>query len=171
VLIDLPDPNGVDTLQLARILARQAGELKADLVVAGQASEDYEAAQVGPQVAEILGWPHVSLVTQASLAGNRLRIRRDAERTKEEVSLDMPAVLVVLSGREGEQRHPTLRGMMQAKKKSIPVVAPDLEPRTRLTWSEPVAEVREATGTILHDVPAPEAARQLVAWLRERKLA
>jgi electron transfer flavoprotein beta subunit len=140
-------------------------------VVAGQSSEDYEAAQVGPQVAEILDWPHVSLVTEVSLEGDRLRIRRDAERTKEDVSLDLPAVLVVLSGRDGEQRHPTLRGMMQAKKKSIPVVAPDLEPRTRLTWSEPVAEVREATGTILRDVPAPDAARQLVAWLRERKLA
>jgi hypothetical protein len=80
-------------------------------------------------------------------------------------------VLVVLSGRDGAQRHPTLRGMMQAKKKTIPVVTPNLEQRTRLTWSEPVAEIRESTGSILHGVPAPDAARQLVIWLKDRNLA
>ncbi len=171
VLIDLPDHNGIDTLALARLLAAQAQNLGADIVIAGQASEDYEAAQVGPQVAEVLGWPHVSLVTQASLDGDRLQIRRDAERTKEDVSVMLPAVLVVLSGRDGEQRYPTLRGMMQAKKKQIQTVTPDLDQRIRLAWTEPVAEVRESIGTILRDVSAPEAARQLVAWLKERKLA
>jgi len=171
VLIDLPDHNGIDTLSLATILAGQVRALGAEIVVAGQSSEDYEAAQVGPQVAELLGWPHVSLVTQATIDGDRLSIRRDAERTKEDMTVSLPAVLVVLSGRDGEQRHPTLRGMMQAKKKIIPVITPQIPDRVRLEWGEPVAEVRESTGTILQGVPADDAARQLVGWLKDRKLA
>ncbi len=171
ILIDLPDPNGLDTLALARILASELASHSFDLVIAGQSSEDYEAAQVGPQVAEVLGWPHVSLVTQIELQDRRLQVRRDAERAKEVVSLDLPAVLMVLSGRDAEQRHPTLRGMMQARKREIPVVTPGVESRQRLDWSEPVAIEREVTGVMISGQPANEAARQLVAWLRERQLA
>ena len=171
-LIDLPDHNGVDTLALAKVLASEVRRQGFDLVFAGQSTDDYEAGQVGPQVAELLGWPHVSLVTQVALEGNRLEIRRDAESSKEDVSVALPAVLMVLSGRDSDQRYPTLRGMMQAKKKTIPVVTPDVETdNARLSWSEPVAEERDATGIIVQGVPAPEAARKLVAWLKERKLA
>lgn len=170
ILVDLPDNNGIDTLALARVLATEIRKHGVALVFAGQSTDDYEAGQVGPQVAELLGWPHISLVTQAALDGDRLRVRRDAEGTREDVSVDLPAVLMVLSGRDSEQRYPTLRGMMQAKKKRIPVVTPQLDDRVRLSWSTPVAVERAATGIIVQGEPAPDAARNLVAWLRERKL-
>lgn len=171
ILIDLPDNNSIDTLSLAKILAAEVRKRGFDLVFAGQSTDDYEAGQVGPQAAELLGWPHVSLVTQVEMDGDRLRVRRDAEATREHVSVDLPAVLMVLSGRDSDQRYPTLRGMVQAKKKTIPVISPDVDTRTRLIWSEPAAEEREAAGIIVEGQPAPEAARKLVEWLKERKLA
>ena len=42
-------------------------------------------------------------------------------------------------------------------------------PATGVTWSDPYAPPREVTGVIIQDVPAAEAAKQLVAWLREQK--
>jgi len=171
LLIDLPDHNDIDTLAIAQILAAEIAKHEFDLVLAGQSTDDYETGQVGPQVAESLHWPHVSLVTHVDVEGRALRIDRDAEASKEVVRVPLPAVLMVLSGRDGPQKFPTLRGMMAAKKKAIPNVEPihpDASPR--LTWTEPIAIEREADGVIIQDRPADEAAAELVAWLKERKL-
>lgn len=171
ILVDLPGNNDIDSLAMARILATEISHREFDLVLAGQSTDDYETGQVGPQVAEITGWPHVSLVTHVELQGERLRVKRDAEASKETVDVPIPAVLMVLSGREGEQRYPTLRGMMAAKKKTIEVVVPVAAiGASRLEWSTPKAVSCEAEGTILRDLPAEQAAADLVTWLKERKL-
>ena len=99
-----------------------------------------------------------------------LRIKRDAEATKEVISVALPAVLMVLSGREGPQRYPTLRGMMAAKKKDIPVVPGVADDARRLSWSTPRAVKRDTTGIIVQGVPAEQAAADLVSWLKEQKL-
>jgi electron transfer flavoprotein alpha/beta subunit len=79
---------------------------------------------------------------------------------------------MVLSGRDAEQRYPTLRGMLAAKKKPLrTVTVPAAETESgRLAWTAPVHVDRPATGTILEGVPVDEAAAQLVAWLKERRL-
>ncbi len=171
VRINLDDANQIETLDVARTLAAYIGKSGFDLVIAGQSTEDYESGQVGPQVAELLDLPHVSLVTQVSLDGQTLTINRDAEGTKEVVAVDLPAMLVVLTGRNGEQRYPTLRGMMAAKKKGIEVVpAPPVDGAGRVNWTAPRVIEREQTGIILEGVAAEDAAAQLVAWLKEKRL-
>nr|MBA2469020.1 electron transfer flavoprotein subunit beta/FixA family protein [Chloroflexia bacterium] len=171
ILIDLPDHNEIDSLATARILTDEICKHDFDLVLAGQSTDDYETGQVGPQVADLLRWPHVSLVTHVEVNGQSLRVNRDAEASKELVAVPLPAVLMVLSGRDGAQRFPTLRGVMTAKKKTIPVVAVEEAGRTaRLAWSDPMAIERETEGIIVQGVPAEQAAAELVTWLRERKL-
>lgn len=171
ILIDLPNHNDIDSLATARILAAEIRKHGFDVILAGQSTDDYETGQVAPQVGELLGWPHVSLVTHVEVDGRSLTVNRDAEASKEVVALPLPAVLMVLSARDGPQKFPTLRGMMAAKKKTIAVVEPKLSGQSRrLVWSDPVAVEREVTGTILKDVPAEQAAADLVAWLREQKL-
>jgi electron transfer flavoprotein alpha/beta subunit len=171
VLIDLPGHNDIDSLRMARLLADQVTQRGFDLVIAGQSTEDIETGQVGLQVAELLGWPQITLVTHVDQVDGELHVSRDSEGTKEVLGVHPPAVLMVLTGRDEEQRHPTLRGMMAAKKKPIDVV-PVAEPgeSSPLTWTDPVAVERESSGVIIQDTAAPEAARQLVAWLREQKL-
>ncbi|MEJ7900822.1 MAG: electron transfer flavoprotein subunit beta/FixA family protein [Thermomicrobiales bacterium] len=172
ILIDLPNHNDIDTLATARLLAAEIGKHPFDLILAGQSTDDYETGQVGPQVAELLGWPHASLVTHVEVSNNRrLTINRDAEASKEVVETATPAVLMVLSGRDGLRKFPTLRGMMAAKKETIPVVeAQHRQEFQRLEWSDPIAIEREVTGTIVEGVPAEQAAADLVTWLREQKL-
>jgi electron transfer flavoprotein beta subunit len=169
--IDATAKNDIDTLATARILASAVSE-SFDFVLAGQSTDDFETGQVGPQVAELLGWPHVSLVTHIEVDQDHVRVNRDAEASKEVIEAPLPTVLMVLSGRDAEQRYPTLRGMMAAKKKPLRQVTPDVgDNQVRLSWSEPSAPVHDATGIILKDLPAEEAAAQLMAWLKERRLA
>jgi electron transfer flavoprotein beta subunit len=173
ILIDFPDHNEVDSLAIAKVISRELANHGFDLVLAGQSTDDYESGQVGPQVAELLRWPHVSLVTHVDLNERSLRVRRDAEASKETIEVPLPAVLMVLSGRDSEQRYPTLRGMMAAKKKTILLVSPDqdTDDLPRIEWSEPAAVDRAASGIILEGLPADQAASELVAWLKEHKLA
>jgi electron transfer flavoprotein beta subunit len=171
ILIDLPHHNDVESLTTARIIATEVAKHEFDLVLAGQSSDDYESGQVGPQIAETLNWSHVSLVTHVDVRDRLLIVNRDAEASKETIELSPPAVLMVLSGREESQRFPSLKGMIAAKKKTIPVVdVGEGAGPSRLEWSVPTAVEREADGIIVHGAPAEEAAGQLIAWLKEQKL-
>jgi electron transfer flavoprotein beta subunit len=165
------DLEDLDSLALARMLSDTLQERGFDLILAGQTSEDLETAQVGPQVAELLDIPHVSLVTSLEITDREMHVRRDSEGRKQIVSVSMPAMLLVLTGRDGEQRHPTLKGMMLAKRKPIEVIdVPDCSTASPMTWTEPEAPERVRTATILQEVPPPAAARQLVEWLRDKHL-
>jgi electron transfer flavoprotein beta subunit len=160
-----------DSLAVATLIADALRDRSFDLILAGQVSEDMETAQVGPQVAELLGIPHISLVTGIELDGSDARIRRDSEGRKQLVGVAIPCMALVLSGRDGEQRHPTLRGMMQAKRKPIEEIGvPPFDETPRLTWSDPIAPVRVRSAVILQDVAPADAAKQLVAWLHEKKI-
>src|SRR5262249_30585015 len=60
--LEAPDVNAADTLGVARLLADAVRPLGCDLVLAGQTSDDFEAGQVGAQVAALLDVPVVSNV-------------------------------------------------------------------------------------------------------------
>lgn len=169
-LIELPNVAELDTLALARVLVAQIAKLSYDLVLVGQNSDDYESGQVGPQVAELLNLPMVSSVMDLQVVGERLVLKRDVEDGSQTVEAPLPALLMAITGLN-EPRYPSLKGIMAAKKKPLDVVgAGPGDASSRLTWSEPEAPERVMTGVIVQDVPAAEAAQQLVAWLREHKL-
>ncbi|MGC4104922.1 MAG: electron transfer flavoprotein subunit beta/FixA family protein [Thermomicrobiales bacterium] len=165
---------GIDSLTLARLIADRLRGEAFDLVLAGQQSEDLETGQLGPQVAALLDLPHVSLVTslEADVDARSLRIRRDSEGRKQLIGVDLPAMLLMLTGRDGEQRHPTLKGMIQAKRKPVDVVEVNASALGEpvMAWSDPVAPVREREAVIVEGQPAAEAAKALATWLREKHL-
>lgn len=165
----------LDSLALARLIADRLRTEAFDIILAGQQSEDIETGQVGPQVAALLDLPHISLVTslEADVEARTLRVRRDSEGRKQLIGVALPAMLLMLTGRDGEQRHPTLKGMIQAKRKPIDVVnvgSIDLL-EGPMAWSDPVAPIREREAVIVEGVPAAEAAKALADWLREKHLA
>lgn len=169
--IVLPEHNEIDTLALAGILASILEQGAFDLILTGQTTDDCETGQVPIQLAELLGCPHVSLVTHVQIEGGGLRVNRDAEASEEVVTCPMPAVLMVLSGRNAPQHHPSLRGMIAARRKPFERVEPSPPDRTkRLSWSIPVAPEKSFEGIIVRDEPADVAAAKLIEWLRDRKL-
>lgn len=168
VLIEVA-ANDVDTRVLARVLADQLAGAGFDLIFTGQSSDDTGTGQIGPQVAEYLGWPSVSSVIGLDANGSTLALVRDTEDGKQTVSVDTP-VLVMASSGLNEPRYPSLKGIMAAKKKPLETIKVDVSVPHDISWGEPYREERAAKGTIVADIPASDAVAQLVAWLREKKL-
>lgn len=88
---------GSDTLATSRVLARGVQKIGAfDLILAGSASTDGGTAQVGPQLAELLGIPHVSFVTSlARKEENVLELAAKTEGGAVLLEVTLPALLTV----------------------------------------------------------------------------
>jgi electron transfer flavoprotein beta subunit len=114
-----------DGLQVARALAAEVKAGDFGLVLCGKQAVDDDEAQVGPMVAEILGWPCVTVVTKltiegdgAAAAGAKATIQREIEGGLEDATLALPAVIACQKGLN-DPRYPSLKGIMAAKKKAI----------------------------------------------------
>lgn len=87
---------GADTLATSYTLAAAIRKLNPDLVVAGRQAIDGDTAQVGPQVAEKLGWAQITYAEEVEqIEGNALTIRRRLESGVETVRCSMPFVVTV----------------------------------------------------------------------------
>jgi electron transfer flavoprotein beta subunit len=170
VIIPIDNPNALDTLAVAEIIANQLKTMSYDVVLTGQISDDYASGQVGAQVAELLGIPQVGSITRVEANGETLTVGRDTEDGRQTIEVKTPVLLMAQVGLN-EPRYPSLKGIMAAKKKPVDqVAASPVDGGNRISWGEPYVPERDTTGVILQDVPAAEAARQLVGWLREQKL-
>ncbi|MBA2754470.1 MAG: electron transfer flavoprotein subunit beta/FixA family protein [Chloroflexia bacterium] len=169
ILVAIDDPDGLDTLGLARALADQIATAPFDLVIAGQNSDDYESGQVGPHLAELLDLPLVSSIKELTFEGTTLVAKRDVEDGTQTVATELPALVMAITGLN-EPRYPSLKGIMAAKKKPLETVTAAVSGPARLAWTAPVAPERQVAGVLVQDVPAGEAADRLVSWLGEHKL-
>jgi len=164
-------PETYDGLRTARVIAR-AVETKfagADLLLFGKQAVGTDNGQVPSMVAELLGLPQANVVTRLEIEGNAGTALREIEGAAEKVVFSLPAVVSAQKGLN-EPRYETLKGIMAAKKKEIPVIkledlglaAGDLEPQIVITGLD-VPPERKA-GKILQGDPA-ETARGLAALL------
>jgi electron transfer flavoprotein beta subunit len=169
ISIELDQAKEIDTLGVAEVLAEAIRGLSADIIFTGQNSDDYATGQIGPQVAELLGVPQVSSVAGLDVMDKRLRLIRDTEDGKQIVEVDAPVLIMAMTGLNSP-RYPSLKGIMAAKKKPTDSVEGKATTATNVTWGEPFVQEKSASGTIVQDVDAVEAARQLVAWLQKQKL-
>ena len=170
IMLELPEE--LDSLALAGLLAEGLKATEFDLILTGQNSDDYTTGHIGPQVAELLGLPHVSSVTNIELEDRRLALHRDTEDGVQHVEVEMPALLMAMTGLN-TPRYPSIKGMMAAKKKPIEQSTPaDVgeQASERISWGDPFVPERTVTGTIVQDKPPTEAAQLLVAWLKENRL-
>ncbi len=170
VQIAVPAADELDSLALASILAEEVRKLAPDVVLVGQNSDDFHTGHIGPQLAELLGMPHISSVTRIDGDEGAFTVQRDSEDGKQVVAASPPVLLMAMTGLNAP-RLPSIKGMMAAKRKPVEQVAATVPaaPR-RLAWGEPYVPERTVTGTMVQGVPAGDAAKQLVGWLKEQKL-
>lgn len=114
--------NDLDELGVARVIAAAVRDAGFDLVLAGKHAIDFDSGQVGPALAECLGWPHAGAVTAIDWASDykSCTVRRRIEGAEEIVELKLPCLL---TGEKGlcEPRFPSLPGLMKAKKRPVDV--------------------------------------------------
>jgi electron transfer flavoprotein beta subunit len=115
--------------------------------------------------------PVLSNVVEITIDEGGMLVRRDTEDGYQTVRSTLPAVLLSSTGLD-QPRLPSLKGIMAAKKKQVESVAATVPVERRLAWNSPQVPAKTVSGTIVNvqEVPASEAARQLVGWLQDQKL-
>lgn len=100
---------GSDTLATSYALTLAVRKINPDLVIGGRQAIDGDTAQVGPQVAEKLGWPQVTYAEAMYFENDMLIIRRRLELGVETVKAPLPLVVTVNStAQECRFRHAKL---------------------------------------------------------------
>ena len=123
--IHLEDPAFVtlDAANIARAFAAAIKDEKFDLVFTGLQSDDFGFAQTGVILAELLGWPHATIIMQIEKSDGGIKVKRELEAGYFQfVEMPLPAVLTIQSG-INKLRYATLIGIKQAKNKPLRKVA------------------------------------------------
>lgn len=111
-----------DAYGVAYQIAEAVKDMGYDMIVAGIESADYNGSAVGGMLAEFLGIPSVSSVSNIDLEGSAVTLKREIDGGTEVVTTQMPFVGVVQKGIALEPRIPSMRGIMMARKKPLNVV-------------------------------------------------
>ncbi len=161
---------GVDSagaLGIARALKGVVEDAGPDLVLCGKQASDDDQGFVGPALAEVLGWPHVSVVTKFAPADGGTEIWKEVEGGHEIWRASGRALLTVQKS-EKEPRYPSLPGIMKAKKKEIPERAAAIgDDPTRVEVLAMELPPARGGGKILKDGDARAIAGELAALLRD----
>ena len=113
---------GSDTLATSIALAnaiKAAGEY--DLILCGKQAIDGDTAQVGPEIAELLGIPQVTCAMKVAFEDGKFLVERENESTAQTLAVAGP-VLVTVTRAEKEPRFASIKGKMKARKTEIPVL-------------------------------------------------
>ncbi len=177
---------GSDTLATSRALSLALLREKPDLIICGRNSTDGETGQVGPEIAELLGLPHVSHVRKLDLSddGKSVIVERMTDEGFQTLECDLPALICVTEG-VAPELYPNKEQMDRAQE--IPteeVTCADLltdRPARASgdlsqfgaagspTWVDEIRLVEpNRLGVLLEDVTPEDAAKQVADALRQR---
>lgn len=117
------DAEATSAFFTASQIAAHAKEAAYDVIFLGKETIDFNGAEVGGMVAELLDVPYISHATKLTYEGDTAILARDIEGGSEILEV---AGAYVLSAAKGmaEQRIPNMRGIMMAKRKPLNVIPP-----------------------------------------------
>jgi electron transfer flavoprotein beta subunit len=115
------DINPASAIQAAKEIANHASGY--DIIFLGKETIDYNGAEVGAMLAELLDLPYISCVNKLDVDGNKKIINREIEGGIETLEVSGPIVISAAKGL-AEQRIPNMQGIMKAKSKPLTVAAP-----------------------------------------------
>ncbi len=171
---------GSDTLATARALSLALQREQPDLIVCGRNSADAETGQVGPELAELLGLPHLSQVRKLEYLADSHRIV--AERITDEgyqvIECSLPALVCVTEGVAAET-FANREQVAAAREKPVEELtcaqlSADLSQfglAGSPTWVADIRLVEPTRLGIMIEGESPETAAQQVAQLLRERLA
>jgi electron transfer flavoprotein alpha subunit len=169
---------GSDTLATARALALALEKEQPDLIICGRNSADAETGQVGPELAELLGLPHISQVRKLECRAdtNSVRAERVTDEGHQVIECPLPAVVCVTEGIAPE-RFPNRQQMAEAQEKPVEEInCSQLSSDLSIfglsgspTWVEDIRLVEpNRLGVVIADADPETAARQVAEQLKDR---
>ena len=126
---------GSDTLATSYILSNAVGKLeelegKFDAIFCGKQAIDGDTAQVGPELAEHLGYPQVTYALEVEAADGKLKVLKEGQDGNMIIGVQTPCV-VTFTKPSFDPRYPTIKRKMAANKVQIPTLTaaefPDID--------------------------------------------
>lgn len=163
ILLTAEDAALMDGVSIAKALAEEVSTLAADVILTGKMAIDDYGYQVGSMLGELLNLPVLSTARELTISDGKATIVRDIEGGKETMEAPLPCVITAEKGLN-EPRYPSLKGIMQAKKKPI-----DMKDVSLADGGFEILEMtyppEKPAGRIVGE--GPEAAAELVRLLRD----
>ncbi len=134
----------VETLGVAKLLAKVVTEEQPDLVLLGKQAVDDDSNQVGQMLAGLLGWPQATFASAITVTGTGLEVTREVDYGTLTVALPLPAI-VTADLRLNTPRNAALPMVMKARQKPLTVrpvaeFGVDITPRLTIEKVSPPAE-------------------------------
>lgn len=138
--IQTSDNTDYDSSVYANILATFFEDKEYDIISCGKQSQDTDAGLTGGMLAEHLDLPYATNAVGLEIEENQLIVKRQGDSGQEMIALPTPC-LVTCSNDMNEPRIPSLKGIMQSKRKPVETVAladlgieeDNLQPKTKVT--------------------------------------
>lgn len=126
------DAQPKDAWFVANQIANYAKGQGFDLVLTGRESIDYNGAQVGAMLGELLQIPSVSVAKGLTIENGQASVKREIEGGVEVLVASLPIVVGTAEG-VAEPKIPNMRGIMSARTKPLEVIQPvAVEPLTKV---------------------------------------
>jgi len=168
ILLETDAP--LETLAIAKLLAKVVEEEQPDLVLLGKQAVDDDSNHVGQMLAALTNRPQATFASEIKLGDGRLEVTREVDYGRETVSLPLPAI-VTADLRLNTPRNAALPMVMKARSKPLAVrpaadFGVDLTPRLAVEKVSPPAEritgrtlgsVSELAAVIAAEINAMEA--------------
>lgn len=118
---------GSDTLATSYILSKAITKVeelegKFDIIFCGKQAIDGDTAQVGPEIAEHLGYPQVTCAVEAAVEDSLVKVKKEADDGYELIGVQMPCLITVTKP-AFEPRYPSIRSKMAANRAVIPTLS------------------------------------------------
>ena len=116
-----------DPLSVSKKISTALKEENFDLILSGLQSDDTGMSQTGVLIGEFLGMSTATLVVETKIENDHIRLKKELESGWYQwVVLPIPASISIQSG-INTPRYPSLKGIMDAKKKEIKCISSDLK--------------------------------------------
>lgn len=106
--------------QIAEVIRKE----KFDIIMCGIESSDFNGSAVGGMIAEFLGIPSVSAVSDIRIEKGSPVITREIDGGKEVLTVPVPFAVIVQKGIAKEPRIAAMRGIMMARTKPVRLFEP-----------------------------------------------
>jgi electron transfer flavoprotein beta subunit len=128
---------GSDTLATSYILYNavkkiEESEGKFDAIFCGKQAIDGDTAQVGPEIAEHLGYPQVTYSLEAEAEGDMLKVKKETEDGVQVIGIKTPCLLTFTKP-AWSPRFPNIKRKLAANRAEIPVLGDDAFPEIDTT--------------------------------------
>lgn len=120
------DADPIDGFFVAQQIVEVCKTENYDIIIAGRESIDYNGAMVPGLIAEILGYEYITNCTALNIENNIATASREIDGGSETVTSGLPLVVGSQKGlvEESDLIIPNMRGIMQARKKTLNVISP-----------------------------------------------